>query len=87
MRRSNHHDTAESIFIDHFGKNCIKGILADREFVGKDWFGWLLKEKIPFHIRIKNNTNTTNAKGLQVDIDALFHGPTVRESGSMIKNQ
>ncbi len=27
------------MFIDHFGKNCIKGILADREFVGKDWFG------------------------------------------------
>jgi predicted DNA-binding transcriptional regulator len=51
-------DTQERIaliqmFIDHFGKNCIKGILADREFVGKDWFGWLLKERIPFYIRIK----------------------------------
>ncbi|HRH55231.1 MAG TPA: IS4 family transposase [Chitinophagales bacterium] len=72
-------DTSERIalfqmFIDHFGKNCIKGILADREFIGKDWFGWLLKEKIPFHIRIKNNTITTNAKGLKVDIDALFYG-------------
>ncbi|STX93111.1 putative transposase [Legionella londiniensis] len=70
-------DTPERIaliqmFIDHFGKNCIKGILTDREFVGKDWFGWLLNEKIPFHIRIKNNTITTNAKGLQVDIAALF---------------
>jgi len=35
-------DTPERIaliqmFIDHFGINCIKGILADREFVGKDW--------------------------------------------------
>ena len=72
-------DTPERIaliqmFIDHFGGNCIKGILADREFVGKDWFGWLLKEKIPFYIRIKNNTITTNAKGLKVDIDALFYG-------------
>ena len=28
------------MFIDHFGKNCIKGVLADQEFVGKDWFGW-----------------------------------------------
>jgi hypothetical protein len=55
-------DTLERIeliqmFIDHFGK---------------DWFGWLLKEKIPFYIRIKNNTITANAKGLKVDIDALF---------------
>jgi predicted DNA-binding transcriptional regulator len=62
-------DTSERIdlirmFINHFGKECIKGILADRECVGKDWFGWLLKEKIPFHIRIKNNTITTNSKGL-----------------------
>ncbi len=39
--------TLIQMFIEHFGKNCIKGILADREFVGKDWFGWLLKEKIP----------------------------------------
>ncbi len=40
-------DTAERItllqmFIKHFGKSCIKGVLADREFVGKAWFGWLL---------------------------------------------
>ena len=72
-------DTPERIaliqmFIDHFGKNCIKGILADQEFVGKDWFGWLLKERVWFYIRIKNNTITTNAKGLKVDIDALFYG-------------
>ena len=71
------------MFIDHFGKNCIKGILADREFVGKDWFGWLLKEKIPFHIRIKNNTITTNAKGLQVDINALFYGLKPNEQRSL----
>jgi len=62
------------MFIEHLGGNCIKRILADRDFVGKDWFGWLLKEKIPFYIRIKNNTITTNAKGLKVDIDELFYG-------------
>ena len=36
-------------------------------------FGWLLKEKITFHIRIKNNTIATNAKELKVGIDALFY--------------
>ena len=56
-----------------WGKECIKGILADREFIGKDWFGWLIENKLSFVIRIKNNTITTNSKGLAIDIDALFY--------------
>jgi hypothetical protein len=28
-------------FIAQFGKECIKGILADREFIGENWFSWL----------------------------------------------
>jgi hypothetical protein len=60
-------------FTARFGKNCIAGILGDREFVGHDWFGWLIKQKIPFYIRIKKNTVTTNSRGLSVDIDALFY--------------
>ena len=81
-------DTAERItllqlFIKHFGKSCIKGVLADREFVGKAWFGWLLKENIPFHVRIKNNTISSNSRGLQVDIDALFYDLKVNEQRSL----
>lgn len=60
-------------FINCFGKSCIAGILGDREFIGNDWFEWLLAEKIPFHMRIKSNTITTNSRGLSVDIDALFY--------------
>ncbi len=33
----------------------IKGLLADREFIGDKWMGWLIEEKIPFNIRIRNN--------------------------------
>jgi predicted DNA-binding transcriptional regulator len=71
-------DTKERIdlikkFIHQFGNKCIKGILADREFVGKQWFGWLLEEKIPFVIRIKNNTLTTNSMGFETNINALFY--------------
>lgn len=47
-------------FISWFGKDCIKGLLCDREFIGKVWFAWLLKEKIPFCIRIKENTVLSN---------------------------
>ncbi len=32
-------------FIDHFGKDKIAGILADREFIGDEWFNWLLGKK------------------------------------------
>lgn len=67
------------IFINCFGKNCIAGLLADREFKGKDWFNWLIQEKIPFYIRIANNSITTNSRGLEIDIDALFYDIKVGE--------
>ncbi len=71
-------------FINRFGKSCIAGVLADREFIGSDWFGWLLAEKISFHIRIKSNTVTTNARGLAIDIDALFYDLKPGESRIII---
>ncbi len=76
--------TLFQMFIEPFGKNCNKGILADREFVRKDWFGWLLKKKFRLYTsEIKNNTITTNAKGLKVDIDALFYGLKPNEQRSL----
>lgn len=66
-------------FISYFGKNCIKGILADREFIGNDWLTWLLKEKISFYIRIKDNTITTNAKGGQTYVNLLFRNLKINE--------
>ena len=50
-------DTAERIeiigrFINQFGKDHIGLLLADREFVGNDWFDWLIQEGIHFCIRI-----------------------------------
>jgi len=34
----------------------ISGFTADREFVGKEWYNFLIVKKIPFYIRIKSNT-------------------------------
>jgi hypothetical protein len=43
-------------FLEHFGEREIAGLTADREFVGKDWFGYLLREPLtPFRIRIREN--------------------------------
>ena len=33
----------------------IKCFLADREFVGRDWFGFLQAKRIPFHIRVRQD--------------------------------
>ena len=38
------------------GKSKIKGLIADREFIGSAWFDDLIKNKIPFFIRIKEET-------------------------------
>ena len=77
-------DTQERIsliqkFINRFGKDCIAGLLADREFIGDDWFRWLLIEKIPFYIRIKKNFITTDSRGRTVHAEALFRGTTINE--------
>ena len=61
-------------FIAQFGKDKITGLLADREFIGSDWFMWLKKERIHFIIRIKKNLLTTDSRGREVHVDALFRG-------------
>ena len=42
-------------FIAWFGRERIDCLLADREFVGEDWLGFLNQENIRYHIRIRNN--------------------------------
>lgn len=42
-------------FIRLFGKDCIECIMADREFVGEEWIGYLNREKLRYYIRIRNN--------------------------------
>lgn len=60
-------------FIQTFGKARIAGLLADREFIGKKWFEWLTQEKIPFYIRIRNDANTKNKNGKDIDVSWLFY--------------
>lgn len=71
-------DTPERIaimvrFIDTFGTDCIASLLADREFVGKFWFQWLIDNKIPFHIRIKENSKVVVFRGKGKTAQQLFN--------------
>lgn len=43
------------IYISYFGSASIKAFMADREFIGEDWFEDLIRQSIPFYIRIRNN--------------------------------
>lgn len=53
-------------------KTVMKGLLADREFVGKDWLVWLLKKEIPFVIRCKENIKASNAKGKLLPLNLML---------------
>ena len=41
--------------MERLGIGRIEVLLADREFVGTQWFGFLIEQKIPFIIRVKQN--------------------------------
>jgi len=61
-------DTTERIqlmtrFLALFGASRIHFVTADREFIGTEWIGWLLRQKVPFRIRIKAGEYLLHADG------------------------
>jgi hypothetical protein len=61
-----------SEFIGLFGAASILYLCADREFIGKTWFAWLMREEISFRIRIRENTRVANGRGQLVAAKRLF---------------
>ncbi len=58
LNKRGNSDTKERIaliqrFISHFGKDRIVNVFADREFIGEQWFTWLIEQDINFCIRVK----------------------------------
>ena len=43
------------LFVNTFGIERIGSLMADREFIGKVWIDFLVRKKIPFFIRVKEN--------------------------------
>lgn len=62
-------------FIRLFGAECIDSLVADREFVGKQWVEYLNNRRIRYYLRIKQNFWLRNPKSSE-DVRAwhLFHG-------------
>jgi len=59
-------------FIALFGTQTIGCLFADREFIGIQWFKYLIDKKINFIIRIKKNTLVSNSRGALVSAENLF---------------
>ncbi len=77
LDKAGNSDTAERValmgrFLKVFGVATIEALLADREFVGEDWFRWLQSQGIPFHQRLKRNTLVPNGRNRMMRLDVLF---------------
>ena len=65
-------------------KSQIRVVVADREFIGKEWFRWLDTQNIPFVIRIKENALVSSA-GREIPIKKLFENLNIYQQDSLCK--
>lgn len=61
-----------SKFNEVFGFHRINSLMADREFIGVKWFNALNKNKIPYFIRVKENTLLPWGKALSLYAKKFF---------------
>lgn len=73
-------------YIHLFGKHTIKELLGDREFVGEQWLEYLNKERICYHLRIRNNFWVVDPrKQKRIKVNHLFNRLSINESYSIRK--
>jgi hypothetical protein len=57
-----------------FGKARIEAVIADREFIGKNWLDYLEAEHIAYVFRLKEDGQyLSNSRGAMVKINRLLH--------------
>jgi hypothetical protein len=61
--------------IARYGKESIALLLADREFIGAEWFNWLTENDIPFAIRMREGSRATPGEGRTGTLRNLLVGP------------
>jgi len=67
-------------FVDLFGADSILYLCADREFIGKTWFEWLMQKRIDFRLRMRENTLMANGRGEVVSAKRLFRGQAIDQA-------
>jgi hypothetical protein len=66
-------------FIELFGAGSILYLCADREFIGKTWFKWLIANGISFRLRVRENTLVANGRGKMVSARRLFRSQAINK--------
>jgi hypothetical protein len=61
----------------------IDRLLADREFIGKEWIDWLTNASIPFVLRVKENMRVFNDSHASVPLSRLASGLRIGERLSL----
>jgi len=68
-------------FVKTFGKERIYAVIADREFIGKQWLDYLSSQGIPFVFRLKEEGQfISNSRGEMRKISVLLHWLRAGES-------
>ncbi|MEO1653101.1 MAG: transposase [Bacteroidota bacterium] len=82
---NSHHQDRIALFqslIALVGKDRIKALVMDREFIGQPWLLWLRREKIAFCVRVPKSHQITFGDGQKAKAEALLEG-----SGRYSQNQ
>lgn len=88
LGRAGNSDTDQRIalvrqFVSQFGKGRIAFVCADREFPSGRWVGWLVREGIPFRLRVKSDTLIADGRGALVCADWLFRDCAVQNERAL----
>ncbi len=60
-------------YLGLFDVSSIRLLLADREFIGRDWIDFLNENNIPFAIRLRGDLRVTTGEGHELTLDARLH--------------
>ena len=66
---SNAHERQELFqeYLELFGIGTVSAFMADREFIGEEWFDYLIHERVPFYIRVRENMKVrVLGKGIKI---------------------
>ncbi len=70
-------------YLARFGAESIGLLLADREFIGVEWFNWLTKNDIPFAIRMRGVQRATTRDNRMGTLARLLAAPGGRRRATV----
>lgn len=70
--------------VKRLGRERIRFLVMDREFIGHEWLRWLKKEKIKFCVRVPKHHRVTTIEGKRIDVEELWRSDKNRTQ--MISN-